>query len=56
MLILYLTNIYILINIFVTKKSKMLFTILCYFYNTSILSLYIANSFLNKFIFINNKS
>ncbi len=55
MLILYLINIYILIDILITK-SKMLFIILCYIYNTSMLSLCIIDSFLNKFIFINDKS
>ncbi len=55
-LILCLTNIYVLTNILIAKKNKILSTILYYVYNTSILSLYIANSFLNKFIFVNNKN
>ncbi len=55
-LILYLTNICVLINILIAKKSKILFAIFCYVYNMSILSLYIASSFLNKFIFVNNKN
>ncbi len=56
MLILCLINVYVLINISITKKSKILFAILCYIYNTFMLSLYIANFFLNKFISINNKN
>ncbi len=55
-LILYLINIYILANILIAKKNKILFAILYYIYNISILSLYIINSFLNKFISINNKN
>ncbi len=55
-LILYLTNICVLIDILIAKKSKILFAILCYVYNTFILNLYIASSFLNKFIFVNDKS
>ncbi len=55
-LILCLTNIYVLTNILIAKKNKILSTILYYVYNTSILSLYIANSFLNNFIFVNNKN
>ncbi len=56
MLILYLINVCVLINILIIKKSKILFAILYYIYNTSILSLYIINFFLNKFISINNKN
>ncbi len=56
MLILYLTNACVLVNILITKKSKILFVILYYIYNISMLSLYIANFFLNKFIFVNDKS
>ncbi len=55
-LILYLINACVLINISITKKSKILFAILCYVYNIFILSLYIASFFSNKFISINNKS
>jgi len=56
MLILYLINACILINILIIKKSKILFVILYYIYNISMLNLYIVDFFLNKFIFINNKS
>ncbi len=56
MLILYLIDACVLVNILVTKKSKMLFAILYYFYNTSMLTLCIINSFLNKFTFINDKN
>ena len=55
-LILCLINVYVLINVLIIKRNKMLFIILCYVYNTFMLSLYIANFFLNKFISINNKS
>ncbi len=55
-LILYLINTCVLTNILVTKINKILFAILYYIYIIFILSLYIINSFLNKFIFINNKS
>ncbi len=56
MLILYLINACVLINVLITKKNKILFAILYYVYNIFILNLYIINSFLNKFISINNKS
>jgi len=56
MLILYLINICVLVNILIAKKNKILFAILYYVYNIFMLSLYIINSFLNKFIFVNNKS
>ncbi len=55
-LILYLINICILINILIAKKNEILFVILYYIYNISMLNLYIVNSFLNKFIFVNNKN
>ena len=56
MLILCLINACVLINVSITKKSKMLFAILYYVYNTFMLNLCIASFFLNKFIFINDKS
>ena len=40
---------------FDNKKYKILFAILYYIYIISILNLYVDNSFLNKFIFIDNK-
>ncbi len=55
-LILYLIDVCVLINILIAKNNKILFTILYYIYIISILNLYIANSFLDKFDFINNKS
>ncbi len=45
-LILYLTNACVLINVFITKINKILFAILCYVYITLMLSLYLANFFL----------
>ncbi len=54
-LILYLIDACVLIDILIAK-SKILSTILYYIYNISMLSLYIVDSFLNRFIFVNNKS
>jgi len=45
MLILYLINACILINILIIKKSKILFAILYYIYNIFMLSLYIISFF-----------
>ncbi len=55
-LILYLTDIFVLTDIPIAKKNKIQSAILYYFYNISILNLYIADSFSDRFISVNNKS